>query len=481
MKKWSALVLLVLLLPIATAQVFYQTDVSEETVRTNLSLKINCETECPVSRWSLNMTVPREAEVIDVRSSRGDVESYSKIGDQITVKSSTPPRESEKITINYGLNERAKQVHEGLYTRILSLPAFPREKNSGQLKGDIIHSSISSGFDLSTAEDSINFTGAGPSNIYLVLGDGYETKYYEFFGDEPKNTSISYEIPVGVLGFSTGFERLPVAVMPSSKYNETINRWSAGQYTNATLTVRDNLDDNLKPILAHETVHALNDHYFEWDTRGSWFDEGVSKYIEYLTKKGLEGESRTREVFGEDKSYITNRGGSRYKHHLPSKGDKDVLWKYYQDDREFMKHWSPESNNREFGYAYSELVIRNYIMRNGSLKELYKNIDTSIESDDKKWNVVSQHMDLTPCKYDSRDIFEECLERINEYDYPVYRAENVSNEHRSLKVERLEMEPAAHSTGKGLLNDSGEFREDSSEGSLFGMIEQFLLRLLTGI
>ena len=106
-----------------------------------------------------------------------------------------------------------------------------------------------------------------------------------------------------------------------------------------------------------------------------------------------------------------------------------------------MKSWSPESRNRDFGYAYSELIIRNWISQNNSVREIYGEIGgDKLNSNREKWDYYSEFLDLTPCKFESRERFENCLERINSYDYPVLAAEEIPERNQvAIRVQELEV------------------------------------------
>ncbi|MFB6115006.1 MAG: hypothetical protein ABEK04_01845, partial [Candidatus Nanohalobium sp.] len=200
---------------------------------------------------------------------------------------------------------------------------------------------------------------------------------------------------------------------------------------------------------AHETVHALNDRKLKWDTTSSsYFDEGTSRYVEFLVRKKLYGEGRIdkppRELFGDQIRFDPDPTDNYYST-LPPKGSAERLWNYYQKDKEFMKYWNPfeaSAVTRPFGYAYSELVIRNYVARtNGTLRGLYSKLDVQQEISDpeKKWRVFSQYLDMTPCEYDSRERFNQCLETINSYNYTVYSAEPNFSWGGQLDIEKLEV------------------------------------------
>lgn len=446
--KYVKLALVVLLLTsFSTAEVFYSVDADSKSLRMESSAKLECTPEpegqgCPVSRWTAKLSVPTSAEITDVTSENGEVLDYERSGKTLTVETQTLPTNSELIKVNYVINRNAERVTEGLYTRSISLPGFSGQETSGTLNvKDFISGRISSGFQYSVKENEVNFTGTGATNFVAAFGEGEETKYFEFFGGKTDNPSKAYRIAVGTLGVANRFDRFPVAVISSGTYNETVNRWSAGQYTNATIYMRDNLGKDQMPILAHEAVHGLNDQTLNWETSSAWFDEGTAKYVEFLVRKS-KGDY-TREVFGEPVTYTKEEDGRRYRYTLSSKGDADQLWAYYENGDNWMKHWSPRKGNRDFGYAYSELVIKNYVRNNGSLRELYAEIDnTEYETDGEKWRELSQHLDVTPCKYESRDRFDKCLEAVNDYDYPVYSATDIRAAENSLVVEELKVEPA---------------------------------------
>ncbi|MFB6147981.1 MAG: hypothetical protein ABEJ66_03785, partial [Candidatus Nanohaloarchaea archaeon] len=149
---------------------------------------------------------------------------------------------------------------------------------------------------------------------------------------------------------------------------------------------------------------------------------------------------------------------------ISSQGDREVLWNYYQEGRDFMKTWSAMESRpeiRSFGYAYSELIIRNYVARmNGSLRELYSHLSLNYKISDpqQKWRFYSQYLDMTPCKYESRDRFRECLETINEYDYPVYSAQP-TRDSKPLNITELEIPEREKKTGSKLPTGDVSFRQ----------------------
>jgi len=366
-------------------------------------------------------------------------------------------RENETIKIGTKVNEEADEIYRGLYQRTLSIPSFKGIDTTGFVQNEnLISGRIGFGFDYSFSKEEMRFKGKGPTNVRIKFGKGNESSYFEFFGLNPENTESAYEVSIGVLGFQQKFGKFPVAVMTDSDYDRLVNEWSSGEYVGGGIKIREpgSIKDSFTPVLAHEVVHGLNDRRLNWDqTSSSYFDEGVSKYVESLMRKKMYNEGETNrkpgELFGEKIEYRVRENGQRYIYTVPpkpSENGKEILWDYYQNDRDFMKTWSAFSSSdpdtRSFGYAYSELIIANYVARDsGSIQELYNNIeiDRKIETSEEKWTILSDHLDMTPCKYEDRQRFENCLDEINSYDYPVYSAQPQQDSSTELQIDRLKI------------------------------------------
>jgi hypothetical protein len=416
----------------ASAEIQYQGTMNENRVEMNTSIQLECDDPCPVSRWSLAWNLPENAEIIEIKDSLGEIEDYQRTGRSVSFTTNSEKRYNETVKIWMRIDEPAEEVYDGLYYRKMSIPSFSGEKTTGKIEVEnLVSGKVGFGFDSSFVSEEFRFSGNGPTNIRVNFGQGMENRYYEFFGEDRDNSTEAYEISVGTTGLVQNFKRFPVAVMDNRSYNEKINRWSSGQYVSGTLSLRDDLGDDYLPVLVHETIHGLNDRFLRWDqTDSTYLDEGVAEHAEYLMKKKLYRNDRvktgTREVFGESKRYKVEEEDGTYVYTVRSQGDRDQLWNYYQDDREFMKAWNPRetSEAREFGYAYSELLIKYYVANNGTVRDLYSDIamDERIESPEQKWNALSQHMVMEPCNYDSRERFDNCLDEINDHDYPVYTA-----------------------------------------------------------
>jgi len=477
-------VLLVFFVSFGSADVFYEVESDEDDVEVNTTLRVDCDVEgsnCPVNRWRLNWSLPSDSEVLSIRDSIGEIEDYNVRDKNLSIVSNSGGRRSsETINIQYRVFRDAEEIHKGLYKRNLDLPGFRGEKTSGVVSNpDLVSGWMGRGFDTSYTEDNMSFTGTGSSSLRINFGRGNETEYYSFFGGNPDNTSLAYEVSVGMTGLVQGFDRFPVALMNPSEYNGSVVGWSSGEYVAGSFRMRDNLEDDFLPVLAHETVHGLNERELNWDsTSSTWFDEGAAKYVESMMNFHLNGREKTRKLFGESTTYTEDRNGQRYRVTAPSAGNPDRLWKYYQDNEDFMKDWNPRDfpDERSFGYAYSELIIRNYVSReNGSLRELYNRINPqeTVGSNEEKWMLLSEELDLTPCKYESRERFDQCLEDVNQHDYKIYRAENVTPSTQQINLRPIKVretsEKERFQTGKSLTELENFFNNLQSLWS--GLIE----------
>lgn len=471
-KKAFLLVAVLLLVGMASAdEVYYDIESGKEDMVINTTIVMDCEGQrCPTLVWA----PPQDSEVIKIKDSAGEIDDYEYSEGRLNIRPNNDYRkENETYVLSFDVDREAEEIYGGLYKREFSLPSFDGVETTGNIRVEgLLSGWTGHGVETSMDGDNLSFRAEGPVNLRAKFGsNGNRTEYYEFFGGSPENSSIAYEVAVGTTGRSLKAKRLPVALLPDGLFNETVSRWSSGEYLSGSAKMRQGLEDEFLPVLAHETVHALNSRELSWDsTSSSYFEEGTSRYVESLVRKKLYREERIdkppRELFGESVRFDPDPDDNYYKT-LPSKGNADVLWGYYQNDNDFMKNWNPfesSSDYRDFGYAYSELVIKNFVAReNGSVRQLYEDLDVQEEIKDpqEKWELFSQHLDMTPCKYDSRERFEACLDTVNSYNYTVYSAEPEMGQTESLNIKELEVPERQE---KAASDPTEQLREQLDEG-----------------
>jgi hypothetical protein len=429
----------VLLIGSATAQSFHSLEADQDRVFVQSNITLTCNENCPANSFRFQYRMPEGSEIVSIEDSLGEINDYSlnsNIAEIVTNRGER--RESEVVVINYRIERPAELVKLGLYSRQISLSGFEDEKTSGVVEAEgLISGRTNHGFETSFSED-MRFRGTGPVQINFNFGNGSKTSYYEFFDGEVGESDDSYRIALGVVGLQQSYQRIPVA-MYDEDYDDLGFEWSAGLYKAGLIQMRDN-EDREQIVLTHETVHALSDRPLNWDrTQTSYIEEGVAKHAESLIQKKLyreaETDSRPANIFGEDKTY--RDGGYRYT--VSSKGDREELWNYYQEEKDFMKQWSPDHQRREFGYAYSELVVKNFIMQNGSVRDLYTDVESSpTESREEKWARFSELIELEPCNYDERERFDQCLDEVNSHEFEVKAATPVQS-NSTIRIDRIEI------------------------------------------
>lgn len=426
MKILQILTLLVIFSGTVSAGIHHEIDLGEDVeVKTVLGL----ESDQPVNSWNVNYRIPENSQITEARDTQGELELSSEGPELSFETNSGPSRTEEQVNLTYEVKQTVEN-RSGLKTYSLSFSGFENRKTTGEVTAEEVLSwSFSRGFDASKNDD-LRFKGEGPVNIAVNTGRGEESEYYSFFGGENlTDADEAFEISLGSVGFEPGFEKYPVVVGEGMR-----EEWVSGEYTNGKILLASGSEE---PVLAHETVHAMNHQLLGWDrTNSAWFDEGVARHVEDLVRTKNEGRERTPELFGEEVSY---REDDKV-YTLPSRGDREELRNYYQNDEDFMKHWSPEKGNREFGYAYSELIIKYHLKNNQSLEEVYTEIDPSqpISENQEKWEIYSEEMELEPCNSGNREQFEACLDDINNHEFEIVRAEPTEEDE---ELELIEVEP----------------------------------------
>jgi len=481
--KQKALLFLAVVFLAGTAsadEVYYDIEADDEEMVINTTIMMDCENQrCPTLVWS----PPQDSEIQTVKDSTGEITDYEYSQGRLEVRPKDDSRKSnETYRLTFNVDREAEEVYGGLYKREFSLPSFDGVKTTGNIQVEgLLSGWTGHGVETSINGENLSFRAEGPVNLRAKFGEGgNREEYYEFFGGDPENSSMAYEIAVGTTGQSLEANSLPVAVLPDELFNETVSRWSSGEYLSGSAKMRQGLDEEFLPVLTHETVHALNSRELSWDsTSSSYFEEGTSRYAEFLIRKKLYRDGSIdkppRELFGESVRYDPDPDDNYYRT-LPSKGSADVLWGYYENNDDFMKNWNPfesSSDYRRFGYAYSELVIKNFVAReNGSVRQLYSSIDVreEVNSPEEKWDIFSKHLDMTPCKYDTRERFEQCLDEINSYNYTVYSAEPEMGEDEGLEIRELKVPEREEEAGND--GPAGELERISEEVEAQSLIQK---------
>lgn len=441
-----------LLITPVSGSVQHQVTFHEE--RTVLNSTLVLKAEEPTNYWRMVWNLPSGSQLIEIRDSRGEIDDYQLEAGQLTFKTNTGrARKQEKVFISAELNA-ASSYFGPLAQFDLSLSAFPNESTYVELAApDLISWSTPFGFQASLSEsehderDVLKLAGEGPLSVfgfYLTANDSEIVASEHFLSVQGYNFSAAdqyYPWLAGIAGFYPDFETFPVVVLPDSQYRAKADAWSMGTYEeggiillrNATVHRRSNLS-----ILLHEAMHGFNAKALRWDrTDVAWFDEGVAKFVEFLvnSKRGVP----QAQIFGQE--YYFDRDGKSF--YLEPRKRPEHLWDYYQENRSFMRYWSPTSGNREFGYAFAELFVRNYILKRGfdRLRQAYgqlSSVERKISSRKKRTDVILNTLaaKLNPCQRQSQGELRTCLSELRNRTYQVPVAD-VAKEKEEVTIPQL--------------------------------------------
>ncbi|VVC04373.1 Uncharacterised protein [Candidatus Burarchaeum australiense] len=193
----------------------------------------------------------------------------------------------------------------------------------------------------------------------------YSSKRYEAFAPEitPKmkkeigEVEDAYGLLSNITGLASPHEKWVLAFVPSGA---DAKDKEAGSYTGTGLIyIREEaLNDDLGPVIMHETMHGFNSEPLAWSKEGGsfWFEEGTASYAAHLYSlaRGLE----------EADFFVKN---SRY-----YSSTYDELADYYKSNSTRMETWGFDTLD-SFSYDYSQFIIRAYVdaYGAGALRQAY--------------------------------------------------------------------------------------------------------------
>lgn len=444
--SWTAVFMtLFLLLPaVASSSVVHKVDMHGD--RANVTSLMTLTSDEEVNLWDITVELPEDSHILSLKDSRGEVEYNFRGGDLTFETNSGPPRTEERVRLNYTLENVVSKKFEPLETAEASLFGFEDERTEVLVSSrDIVSYYTPFGFRSEGSDSNIKFQGEGSMFLKFYRSEsGNETEHYHYFsnGGEVKNAEKFFPILPYITGIQSPHERFPVVFLNDSAYDSAVNEWSSGRYkTGGLILMRGNLSGGKTvSTLIHETMHGFDEKLLKWDgTDSAYFDEGMAKFSGFLVNQKMD--VLQPEIFGGRVHFTEGDKGYYYE----SRSSPDVLWNYYKNKGERMKSWTPwrdvDPDVREFGYAYSELLVRDYVGRNGllslrNLSEKLLNMDKKIKSTDEKAKIFSRLLGtFRPCFREDRQAFEECLDQINEEDFELKNLEiNITGEKEHINI-----------------------------------------------
>lgn len=407
--------------------------IEDETVNAEVTFELTSEE--PLNYWDVALELPDGAKVRSVEDTAGGIDEYTVDGGTLEFRTNTGVgRRTETVTVEYAVEDVTVETYAGGDLRVVEVGIVgfgtgtdDEDGTTARITADgtVFSASPDASFDLDVTGDEAVYTGNGATTVRVAVGDppgnGYDN--YAVFGGETdlSEADNAYTVVPAAFGFEASADRHPVVVVNDTRYDGVAEGWSDGQYRpGGVVLLRASASDAVGTVL-HETAHAYNAEATAWsDVSVGWFEEGTSRYVEFLADR-RRGEPR-RALFVGDRLRDGNGVGPR--------GSVDDLLGYYADDG-FMRTWNPSDGdeNRRFGYAFSELALRAYVEENGpdALRETYDEllkIERRVTSEEDATALVLNSMDadgsvLRPCASSSRDAVVDCLRRINRMDATV--------------------------------------------------------------
>ena len=451
-----------LLFPLASADILY--NISIENKNAVIDAEYDLFSEFDVSSWNVSLIVPENSEIISVKDSKTEITGFSLEGEKLELKTHTgKPRKEEKIFLKFKVPEIVEESNE-LKSLILSLAGFNgvKTKVSANIP-DLLSASSSFGFSEKLSEDSLNLEGFGPVNFKAFFGNGKKFENFELFGlnyDLSKADGLFYVIE-SVTGRKKPFERFPVIIAPDSEYIAEVNEFSAGNYQfGGLISLRESVfknndsdlyfleGENAVSTLLHEAAHGFNEKVLRWNNfKKAWFDEGAATLIEFIADR--KEKAKHPQVFGIEEKFIEGN----YEITINSKGTKNDLFDYYEKNENFMEAWDPFTENgeneREFGYAFSELLFRKYLKEKGieKLREAYSSIseineEAESQQQANEFLLNALQTDLAPCRFKEKTDLSSCTSEVNKFTPTVNRFITGSNIEIIIEPEAIKQEPA---------------------------------------
>lgn len=439
--RFYHVVLILLLIPPANALTFYNITPKGKDALVNVTFTLEADQRYDV--WQITWELPQQTEVLYIKDERGLITSYSI--DNELLKFETNSLRSNKRTINLNLlvKNAISDDFAPLYKLQLSLPGFTNQETIANVYfPNIISGDASYGFTEYYEDNFAQFVGNESLDLIIFYSfSGRDYEHYILFGpgDLSQADELFSLIP-NITGAKVPFKKFPVVVLSDQEFDAKIKYWGSGTHMRGGVIVMKKSAMNNPyntSIIIHETVHGFNAKALKWaQVNVTWFDEGIASFMEYLVNQKFN--LRQSELFG--KSLYFTQDGKRFIQ--KSRGNKEDLWNYYKNRQDFMFLWNTDNAaTRDFGYAFSELVIRDVVKKNGleKLNEAYKEfkkINKSVTSIDEFNDIILKTLDhnFRPCYYLDRSLFNKCLDEINNQKITIIGFNDVYPEETILPV-----------------------------------------------
>ncbi|MCK4729925.1 MAG: hypothetical protein KAT28_01260 [Candidatus Aenigmarchaeota archaeon] len=409
----------ILIIP-TPAEIFHDLSLTDEEIIINSTLILKSNDK--IDFWNLKINIPEDSEVIILKDEIGVID-YNLSNNEISFITN---RKKANLRIVNLIFKKNLENEYGFKIAKISLFGFKNDST-------IITAPNVSYLFIPDAEveygEIIKAKTQGGAILKIIFNGKKESEHY--FTDSNLDLE-SLEKYCWVIEGLTGMKvpvKFGIVSLPDSEYNEILEDWSSGAFRDGLIFVRENLSENEKTAtILHETTHGFNSFALDWDkTKTAWFDEGVACYVTSVMYRLL---NKTKpELFGEE---IRWREGMKI-YTLKPNMEPRHLYLYYKQGKNWVSTWYPskypDKYQREFGYAYSELFIREFLKEDGSnLHKIYQEllkINKSVENEYVRNILILEIFgrELKPCYSTNPEEIENCARELNEMDFNIPKTE----------------------------------------------------------
>ncbi len=403
------------------ADTIHNISFTDNLVIVNSTLILKSEEK--IDYWSLRLDLPNNSKIIDLNDELNKID-YNFSNSKLSFKTNKKRAKSRIVNLVF-----SKELEEKYGLKTINLNLFGFENDTTI----VISQNVSYFFAPNSKTEYgeiIKAKKQGSINVKMIFGGNTESKHY--FTNSNLNLS-SLEKYLWVIEGITGIKvpvKFGIVLLTDKKYNLELENWSAGTYRGGLIFIRNSLSkpDKTATIL-HETTHGFNSFALDWDnTNISWFDEGVACYVTTIMYRLL-NETRP-EIFGEKIKWKEKR----VIYTLESQYAPEDLFNYYKNEN-WVLEWYPRKYSkykREFGYAYSELFIREYLSENCSnLHKVYAmllKINKSVENPGERNKLITKILgkEFKPCYSKNLEEIKNCTAKLNKMSFRIPKIEGTS-------------------------------------------------------
>lgn len=386
----------------------YIVDHNTETGVSTVQLEVKLTEDSKYADWSLSWGIPESAEITKASTTHSDSVKTERNGSEIKfIEDDGPARNTETFYVTYETTDFFQTTdqfnitqHEAGLSALPDKPSYLEINFEGE---EIANAVRYTNHSLKVDDNKVIADGEGPITLYINTKkeeEVVETDDFAVYGKELAKDDLdnAYAISTIATGVIPQYKQVPVIVLSEDRYDQEVSDVSDGQFRGGIIYLSEETTEEgrLLPILTHEYTHAVTQR-MEPTSPATWFTEGASQYTEAIARDKVD--------------------------RLQNDIDEDRFWQYHSNDESWVEgSWdSFDKEEREFGYAYSELLFKNKVQESGSptyVHDLYRSMVTdevNITEDTTPAVLYGDSWDGKVCSESTKSETLDCADDTMEY------------------------------------------------------------------